>query len=349
MVPDSVYGAIMRSLGVLSWFHRHRHGLVLCFHSVTASDSEAVNFGRMAIRGEFLERMIVDLRRRGIALVSLSEALKLATASPQPFIALTFDDGYRDNYEIAYPILKKFDVPFTIFVTTGLIDRTFPMWWHVLEDVIDRNVFIEYEGVTLASSTKRAKAVAYRLISEYFRHLDQRNVISATDALIAKNDSRLTRADAFDQALDWDMIREMAGSGLATFGGHTVSHPLLRQLDRASLVAEIGDCRHRLREAGGIEPAYFAYPFGQDKEVGALAPAVTEEAGFTAAFTTHARVLRSHDLQHPFRLPRVMLSRKAQNEWIVRAYHSGLPAMIRELWPRHEPSRTAPQLDQSDR
>lgn len=104
---------------------------------------------------------------------------------------LTFDDGYRDNYEIAYPILKKFDVPFTIFVTTGLIDRTrtLPTWWHVLEDVIDRNVFIEYKGVTLASSTKRAKAVAYRLISEYFRHLDQRNVISATDA----SSRRMTR------------------------------------------------------------------------------------------------------------------------------------------------------------
>ncbi len=91
------------------------------------------------------------------------------------------------------------------------------------------------------------------------------------------------------------------------------------------------------------------YPFGQDTEVGALAPAVVEEAGFTAAFTTHARVLSSHDLQHPFHLPRVMLSRKAQSEWIVRAYHSGLPAMIRELWPRHEPLRIAPRLAQSDR
>jgi peptidoglycan/xylan/chitin deacetylase (PgdA/CDA1 family) len=317
---------------------------VLCLHSVVESECEAANFGAMAIRCEFLERMIVELRRRGIALVSLGEALKLATGSPRPFIALTFDDGYRDNYKVAYPILKKFDVPFTIFLTTGLIDRTLPMWWHVLEHVIDRNVSIEYEGVKLASSTKRAKAIAYRLISEYFRHLDQCDVISATDALIAKNDSRLTHADAFNQALDWNMIREMAGSGLATFGGHTVSHPLLQQLDRTSLVAEIGGCRHRLFEAGGIEPAYFAYPFGQDSEVGALAPVVAEEAGFTAAFTTHARVLRSHDLQHRFHLPRVMLSRKAQSEWIVRAYHSGLPAMIRELWPRHEPLRIASRL-----
>jgi hypothetical protein len=84
---------------------------------------------------------------------------------------------------------------------------------------------------------------------------------------------------------------------LATFGGHTVSHPLLRQLDRASLVAEIGGCRHRLREAGGIER--------QDTEVGALAPVVTEEAGFTAAFTTHARVLDRAIFSIPFRLPGV--------------------------------------------
>ena len=257
MIQDSVYGTIMRSLGFLSRFHRHRNGLVLCLHSVTESECEVANFGAMAIRCEFLERMIVDLRRRGIALVSLSEALKLATGSPRPFIALTFDDGYRDNYEVAYPILKKFDVPFAIFLTTGLIDRTLPMWWHVLEHVIDRNVSIEYEDVKLVSRTKRAKAIAYRLISEYFRHLDQCDVISAIDALIAKNDSRLTRADAFNQALDWNMIREMAGSGLVTFGGHTVSHPLLRQLDRTSLVAEIGGCRHPAFRSGGHRTGLF--------------------------------------------------------------------------------------------
>jgi len=82
MVRDSVYGVIMRSLGVLSGFHRHRNGLVLCLHSVAESEGEAANFGAMAIRCEFLERIIVDLRRRGIALVSLREALKLATGSP---------------------------------------------------------------------------------------------------------------------------------------------------------------------------------------------------------------------------------------------------------------------------
>ncbi len=104
MVPDSVYGAIMRSLGVLSWFHRHRNGLVLCFHSVTASDSEAVNFGRMAIRGEFLERMIVDLRRRGIALVSLSEALKLQQLPPSRLL--------RSLLMMATGTITKLPIPF---------------------------------------------------------------------------------------------------------------------------------------------------------------------------------------------------------------------------------------------
>lgn len=336
MVQDFVYGAGLRSLGILSWFCRHSNGLVLCLHSVTASGGGAANFGSMAIRGEFLERMILDLRRRGIALVSLSEALKLAAGPQRPFIALTFDDGYRDNYEVAYPILKRLDVPFAIFVTTGLIDRTLPMWWHVLEHLIDRNAIIEYGSVRLASATRDEKAIAYRLASEYFRRLDRLDVSSATDALVANNDSQLTSADAFNQALDWSMIREMAGSGLATFGGHTLSHPLLQPLDRTALIAEIAGCRLRLREAGGIEANYFAYPFGQDIEVGVIAPTVAEEAGYAAAFTTHARVLKRNDLQHPFRLPRVMLSRKAQNEWIVRAYHSGLPALIRELWPHKE-------------
>src|ERR1700730_14486511 len=72
------------------------------------------------------------------------------------------------------------------------------------------------------------------------QHNHGRNPLSRSQPAVQTNRAK---------ALDWDMIREMAGSGLATFGGHTVSHPLLRQLDRASLVAEIGGCRHRLREA----------------------------------------------------------------------------------------------------
>ncbi len=332
VAKDSVYSAVMAAFGLLGSLRRHSNGLVLCLHSVLGNGS--ANCGRMAIRAEFLTRMILDLRRRGVMLVPLSEALSRAAGCSQLFAAITFDDGYRDNYEIAFPILKKLDVPFTIFVTTGLVDRIFPMWWHVLEHVIERNEVIEYAGIRLPSATRKEKAIAYRLASEYFRQLDLPALIPATNALISKNDSRLAGADAFDQALDWGMIREMAGSGLATFGGHTISHPLLARLGRSALAAEIKGCRKRLREAADIKAEYFAYPFGQEAEVGGLAPLLAEEAGYAAAFTTQARPLRPQDLRLPFHLPRVMLSSKAQNEWIVHAYHSGLPARLRELWPR---------------
>lgn len=106
-------------------------GRILMLHRVVEHRSEDAN-RELEITPDFLKQTIEDYRNQGYRFFSIDEACDIITKgkTKQPFVCLTFDDGYQDNYDIAYPILKELKVPFTIYVTTGFIDNRLPMWWY---------------------------------------------------------------------------------------------------------------------------------------------------------------------------------------------------------------------------
>ena len=87
----------------------------------------------------FFERVIRRLRRSKLDLISLDEMHRRLTTGDFPrrrFVCVTFDDGYRDNRQFAYPVLQKYEVPFAIYVATSFADRLGELWWLALEAVI---------------------------------------------------------------------------------------------------------------------------------------------------------------------------------------------------------------------
>lgn len=106
-------------------------GRILMLHRVVECRSEGEN-RELEITPDFLEQTIETYRRQGQRFVSIDEACEIIVRgrTSHPFVCLTFDDGYQDNYDIAYPILKQSNVPFAIYVTTGFIDNQLPMWWY---------------------------------------------------------------------------------------------------------------------------------------------------------------------------------------------------------------------------
>ena len=109
-------------------------GRVLMLHRVIEQRSEGEN-RELEITPDFLMQTIDNYRRQGHRFVSIDEACEIISKSHinHPFVCLTFDDGYQDNYDIAYPILKQMEVPFTIYITTGFINNRLPMWWYYNE------------------------------------------------------------------------------------------------------------------------------------------------------------------------------------------------------------------------
>ncbi len=106
-------------------------GCILMLHRVVEHRSEGEN-RELEITPEYLRRTIETYRRQGHRFVSIDEACDIISKgrTNHPFVCLTFDDGYQDNYDIAYPILKQDEVPFAIYVTTGFINNRLPMWWY---------------------------------------------------------------------------------------------------------------------------------------------------------------------------------------------------------------------------
>ena len=115
-------------------FRNYTHpklGHILMLHRVVEQRSEGEN-RELEITPGFLKQTIKDYRQKGYRFVSIDEACDILEEGKRvkPFVCLTFDDGYHDNYTNALPLLKREQVPFAIYVTIGFIDNKQPMWWY---------------------------------------------------------------------------------------------------------------------------------------------------------------------------------------------------------------------------
>lgn len=113
-------------------------GRILMLHRVVEQRSEDNN-RELEVTPQFLEQTIKDYKQQGYRFVSIDDITDLSPLtfhlSPK-FVCLTFDDGYRDTFDIAYPILKKHNIPFAVYVTTGFVDKTAKMWWYEETDTM---------------------------------------------------------------------------------------------------------------------------------------------------------------------------------------------------------------------
>ena len=121
-------------------------GAILMLHHVRPPRRDRFQPNHLLeVTPKFFERVIRRLRRSRVDLISLDEMHRRLTTGDFPrrrFVCVTFDDGYRDNLEFAYPVLKKYEVPFAIYVATSFADRIGELWWLALEAVIAQNDMI---------------------------------------------------------------------------------------------------------------------------------------------------------------------------------------------------------------
>ena len=114
-------------------------GFILMLHRVVEQRSEGEN-RELEVTPQYLEQTIEDYRRQGYRFVTIDEACDIMQKNTPPcppqggkkgrFVCLTFDDGYRDTYITALPLLKRLNIPFAVYVSTGFIDNELPMWWY---------------------------------------------------------------------------------------------------------------------------------------------------------------------------------------------------------------------------
>jgi peptidoglycan/xylan/chitin deacetylase (PgdA/CDA1 family) len=331
------------TLGIHRLFEPRFTGLgsILAFHRVGQVDPRHAYWSRdTAISPDYFRRLIGLLIDRGYDIVSMTDlAQRLASAKPseRKLACLTFDDGYRDNYEAAFEVCRSFGVPMVVYVTTGFIGRTHPMWWLGLERIVAENDMIEFhcEGkvgqlraVSVAQKRRAYQAMAGLLAAappelcrQICRDLGNRYGVSFREL-----------TDQYTMTVS--MLREMRDSGLVEFGAHTVSHANLRRRPAAAARAEIAESRHRLETWLGSEISHFAYPYGRVDAVGPETVAICRELGFTTAVTTSMGNLFAAHSGEMHALPRLTISGEDQTISAAEVLLSGMFPALRHGFGR---------------
>ena len=310
-------------------------GAILMFHRVLPASHEAfAPNGGLEITPEFLDLLLTRLKGQGFAIVSLDEAvarIRAGAGGTAPFVALTFDDGYRDTAHVALPILEKHGAPFTVFVTTGFADRTARMWWVEMEEAIAALPAVRIEAAgrlfDLPATTPEEKQAAFEALYWPLRAGEERELLRVAGALA--DEAGVERIDLVDElCLNWCGLRKLSEHPLATIGAHTLTHPMLAKHPDGFARHEIFESKAIIEREIGREVKHFAYPVGDPGSAGAREFVLARQAGFESAVTTRPGMIFPEHAGHLTALPRLSVNGHHQSLATLDILLSGAPFML---------------------
>ena len=286
-------------------------GHILMFHRVTPKSDKPRLFANsyLEVTPEFLDQTIQYFKSHGYAFISIDEVLShISQKNNNPFVIFTFDDGFKDNLEFAYPIFKKHNIPFTIYITTDFPDYKAILWWNHLENLVmtfDKlEIKLNNKIHSFTTASMEEKTFAFKALS---RLIKQEDSTSFKDRLIQIfNPFDIDPFSGIEKlSLSWDEIHRLHKSSLVTVGAHTISHPVLNTLSEVNALEEIKNSKVKLENFLDTKISHFAYPFGGPSEIDDREVSLCERAGFSTAVTTFsANIFKSH-IYTPLALPRI--------------------------------------------
>lgn len=306
-------------------------GVIFMLHRVSPEPVGAFEPNRiLRVRPDFLETVVQRVIERGFECISLDEipARLAASESTRPFACFTFDDGYRDNREHAFPILRRYGVPHALYVPTDYPDGTGDLWWLALEEAVRRadrlDVEIAGEARSYTLSCPEDRERAYAELYWPLRDLPE----PEARAIVAT----LARQAGFDPSglcsgliMSWDELREAAKDPLLTIGAHTCGHYALSKLTDSEARHELQESRRRIEAELGRPCRHFSYPYGCERAAGPRDFALAREAGFETAVTTRKGLVQRWHAEVPTALPRLSLNGDYQDSRYVDVMLSGVP------------------------
>jgi peptidoglycan/xylan/chitin deacetylase (PgdA/CDA1 family) len=282
----------------------------------------------LEVTPEFLRAMLAHLRARAIDVVSMDEVHQrlIERNFSRRFACFTLDDGYRDNREFALPVMREFDAPFTVYVTSDFAQGSGRLWWIALEMALAKAAQIEATigGVAcrLETSTPSTKQAAFNRLHDWLRTLGEHDVQREVAALCARH--------GVDQAaicgglcMSWDELKAFAQNPLVTIGAHSITHCNLAHQSEAIAKEELALSRTRIEDALQRPVVHLAYPYGDKNAAGAREFALASAVGYRTAVTTRPGMVFPENADHLTALPRVSLNGNYQDARILPVLTSG--------------------------
>jgi len=288
---------LVRGQGRLSFRRRDVDSfLILMYHRV----AEPRPFTIESTSPRAFERQMRYLARhfRVLPLSEIVEGARAGAPIPPRALAITFDDGYGDNYTEAFPILRSLGLPATIFLTTNWLDTGDVPWF---DRVLRAFAGTTQDSVVIPGGEQRIPlgevAARHRLAIQALYALmrfPDAVRLRAQESLIAElapKDVGLPNA-----MLRWHQIKEMASAGIS-FGAHTLTHPILSRLTAEDARRELAESKRRIEDEIQTPVSLLAYPVGRPIDYSPAIRTIARELGYAAAVTTTPGVnLRNDDL-----------------------------------------------------
>ncbi|HEV8439985.1 MAG TPA: polysaccharide deacetylase family protein [Methylomirabilota bacterium] len=301
--------------GISRRLRRRSSAVILRYHSVAPDEETALAYldPGLSVPMQAFDQQMRFLREHytPVSLGHILEALLEGRRLPPLAVAITFDDGYRDNYACAFPVLKKYDIPAAFYITAGCVNEREPLWTSRLRYYFmatrERSLALdgdprvldlsshEARNASFAHTIARIKSAGKRRGDEMFREVESKLRVTNVDPLR-------------DSMMSWAQIREMSRAGMM-IGAHTLTHPNLPGLPTDQAQAEIIGSKTLIEDKAQVPVHHFAYPNGRGvSHFNEPVKEMVRKAGFLSSVTSINGPVHHQD--DPFALRRLGVYRK---------------------------------------
>jgi len=266
------------------------HCSILAYHRIAPIDVDSFILRDIIVDPEDFEKQIIYIKSNYniISLHELLESNSQKNLFPAGSIAITFDDGYEDNYRYAFPILRKHDIPATIFVSTAFVGGICNFWWERLRNIAINaskdSLSFRYDDneYNFTLNGKREKKIFFETVSGLLKQVtssEADNLLNLLSGLLDVKDDGV-----YPRALSWADMKEMLEHNI-DFGAHTHTHCLLSILGPDGLIEEVSAPKKIIEKNLSKEIFSFAYPYGGNMDFNENTIKAVEGAGYKVALT----------------------------------------------------------------
>jgi peptidoglycan/xylan/chitin deacetylase (PgdA/CDA1 family) len=304
------YSGILHLLIYVQKKLRRRHcTAILFYHRFCDGSSKPYQLPHLDIH-EF-RRQMWHIKRwyRVITMDEMANRLDSGNHFTSPSVVITIDDGFQNNYSLAYRVLKELNLPATIYLTTGFIGTNKAPWVDALMDVLllteEKALrFPELLGEEAAdiSTPKGKRDAMIKLFSVMLQIEHQRKIVALKKLSNILGVNEVSKENANRKMLNWDEVMEMEGEGIS-FGAHTVTHPTLSKMDPEEAKQEIYESKMEIETRVGRKVRHFAVPNGRIEDFNDELKRYCKEIGISTVVSTVSGVV-SH-LSDPYFLKRI--------------------------------------------
>lgn len=306
-------------------------GAIFMLHSVAPDTGHEFEPNRiLRITPEFLDTVLTYVQDKGFDIVSLDEIPSRLEQGREgrPFVAITFDDGYRDNRDYALPVLRKHRAPAAIYIPSDFADGTGDLWWLALERALRQadRIDITIQGRRLRPSTVTTaeKNSAFHRIYWELRRVSEEEARAAVAEICRQSEYDPSNL-CTEMVMDWDELRELSKDPLVTIGAHTNGHFALAKLDRHVAWRQMSENVSRIEKELSRPCRHISYPYGSDSACGPREFQMAEQLGMRTGVTTHKGLLSPGHKSSLTSLPRLSLNGDFQDIRYVETLLTGAP------------------------